>query len=102
LFPIKVTSDYTARIPAVNEIFTYTNYISATGKTVNLPVLSHQVRNHVKNEIDVPVKGPFTITVKHEYGELPPGFRVVHNTVSIGVTISLFQKNVPGTGNISP
>jgi hypothetical protein len=92
LSQVAVKSNYTARVPATDEIFTYTQYISATGKTVNLPVLSHQVRNHVKTEIDFTVYKPFSITLKHEYGELPPGFRVVHNAVSIQLTVALMEK----------
>jgi hypothetical protein len=100
--PLKLTSNYTARIPARDEVFTYTQYISATGKSISLPVMSDHVRNHVKSELDLPVKGPFTITVKHEYGELPPGFRVVHNSISIGVSLTLQQRNAPSTGTINP
>ncbi len=93
LSQIGVTSNYTARIPAVGEIFADTHFISATGKTVTLYSISTQVRNHVKDELDFTVAKPFSITIKHEYGELPPGFRKVDNKVSIGLTLMLQQAN---------
>jgi len=89
---IGLTATDTVRIPATNEIFTYTHYISATGKTVSTPVLSTQVRNHLLTQLNFTVAKPFSITVKYEYGELPPAFRTV-NTVSIGVSILLQQAN---------
>jgi len=93
LSAIAITSNYTARIPGVAEIFTNTHYISETGKTVSLYSLSTQTRNHVKDELDITIAKPVSITVKHEYGELPPGFRTVHNKVSIGLSVMLFQNN---------
>jgi hypothetical protein len=93
LSQIGITSNYTARIPAVDEIFTNTHFISATGKTVSLYSLNTQTRNHVKDELDLTVAKPFSITIKHEYGELPPGFRTVRNQVSIGLTVQLQQAN---------
>jgi hypothetical protein len=93
LSQISMTSNYTARIPAVSEIFTNTHYISETGKTVSLYSMSTQTRNHLKDELDFTVAKPLSITVKHEYGELPPGFRTIHNKVTIGLTLMLFQNN---------
>jgi len=93
LSAIGITSSYTARIPATSEIFTNTHYISATGKTVSLYSLSTQTRHHLKDELDFTVAKPISITIKHEYGELPPGFRTIHNKVSIGLTVMLFQNN---------
>jgi hypothetical protein len=93
LSAIGITSSYTARIPATSEIFTNTHYISATGKTISLYSLSTQTRHHLKDELDLTVAKPISITIKHEYGELPPGFRTIHNKVSIGLTVMLFQNN---------
>jgi hypothetical protein len=95
LSQIGVSANYTAFIPATNEIFTNTHYVSATGKTLSVPVMSSQVRNHVTDELDLTVAKPFSITIKHEYGELPPGFRTVDNKVTIGLTIMLQQNNTP-------
>ena len=72
---------------------TNTHYISATGKTVSLYSLSTQTRHHLKDELDFTIAKPISITIKHEYGELPPGFRTIHNKVSIGLTVMLFQNN---------
>lgn len=90
---IVVSAAYTARIPAVDEIFTNTHYISATGKTVSLYTTSTQVRNHLKDEIDFTIAKPVSVTIKHEYGEVPPGFRTIHNKVTVGLTVMLFQNN---------
>jgi hypothetical protein len=92
---IGISANYTARIPTTNEIFTNTHYISATGKTVSLPVMSSQVRHHVTDELDLTIAKPFSISIKHEYGELPPGFRTVDNKVTIGLTIMLKQNGTP-------
>ena len=92
---IEVSCNYTARVPTTNEIFTNTHYISETGKTVSLPVMSSQVRHHVTDELDLTVAKPFSITIKHEYGELPPGFRTVDNKITIGLTVMLQQNNTP-------
>jgi hypothetical protein len=92
---IGVTSNYTARMPATDEIFINTHYISATGKTVSIYTMSNQTRNHVKDELDLTIAKPFSITIKHEYGELPPGFRTIRNKVSIGLTIQLQQGGSP-------
>lgn len=90
---IGVTSTYTARIPAKNEVFTNTSYNSGTGKSTDVPILSSQVRHHVTDELDLVIAKPFSITIKHEYGELPPVFRKVDNKVSIGFTVMLQQNN---------
>jgi hypothetical protein len=90
---IGLTATDTIRIPATNEIFTNTHYISETGKTVSLPVLSTQVRNHVNGQLAFTVAKPFSITVKYEDGELPPGFRTIKNKVTIGLTVTLKQRN---------
>jgi len=105
LSQIGVSANYTARIPTTNEIFTNVHYISATGKTVSLPVMSSQVRNHVSDELDFTIAKPFSISVKHEYGELPPGFRTVDNKVTIGLTVMLQQNNTPQSNvnkNLTP
>jgi len=95
LSQVGISANYTARIPTTNEVFTNTHYISATGKTVSLPVMSSQVRHHLTDELDLTFAKPFSLTVKHEYGELPPGFRKVDNKVTIGLTIMLKQNGTP-------
>ena len=98
---ISLTGSDTARVPATNEIFTFTHYISSTGKTVSLPVLSTRFRNHATGEVDLTVAKPFSISIKYEDGELPPAFKTVNNKVTIGIKIALQQSRGAQT-KISP
>ena len=97
LTQLTFTSNYTARIPARPEIFTYTQYNSATGKSTDLPMIGSQARHHVKNELDITFAKPFSLTIKHEYGELPAAFRKVNNSISIGLTVMFKQNNGAGS-----
>lgn len=94
---IGLTGNDIARIPATNEIFTYTHYISATQKTVSLPVLSTKVRNHVTGQLAFTFAKPFSLTVKYEDGELPPAFKTINNKVTIGLSITLRQRTGAST-----
>jgi hypothetical protein len=88
---VELTGTDTLRIPATDEIFTYTHYISQTGKTVSLPALSTKVRNHVKGELDLTVAKPFSISIQYEDGELPPAYKTINNKVTIGIKVALQQ-----------
>lgn len=90
---IELSGTDTLRIPATDEIFTYTHYISQTGKTVSLPTLSTKVRNHVKGELDLTIAKPFSISVQYEDGELPPAYKTINNKVTIGIKVALKQAN---------
>lgn len=94
---IDLTGNDMARMPATNEIFTYTHYISATQKTVSLPVLSTKVRNHVTGQLAFTFAKPFSLTVKYEDGELPPAFKTINNKVTIGLSITLRQRTGAST-----
>jgi hypothetical protein len=98
---ISLTATDTARMPATNEIFTFTHYISATGKTVSLPVLSTRIRNHVTGELDLTIAKPFSISIQYEDGELPPAFKTIDNKVTVGVKIAL-QQTAGAQTKISP
>lgn len=87
LSQLEVTANYTVRLPATDEVFTNLHYISATGKTVSIPTYSTQARHHLTDELDITLQKPIVLTIKHEYGELPPGFRKVDNKISIGITL---------------
>jgi hypothetical protein len=88
---VELTGIDTLRIPATNEIFTYTHYISQTGKTVSLPTLSTHLRNHVKGEVDLTIAKPFSISIQYEDGELPPAYKTIDNKVTVGIKIALQQ-----------
>jgi hypothetical protein len=95
LSQVEIMADYSARLPATSEVFTNTHYISATGKSVSLPIYSTQARHHLTDELDLTLQKPMILTIKHEYGELPPGFRKVDNKISIGLTVMLSHTNSP-------
>ena len=97
LTQLTFTSNYSARIPARSEIFTYTQYNSATGKNTDLPTIGSQTRHHIKNEFDITFAKPFSLTIKHEYGELPAAFRKVNNSISVGLTVMFKQNNGAGS-----
>jgi hypothetical protein len=99
LSQIGITANYNVRLPSTDEVFTNTHYISATGKTVSLPVYSTQARHHLTDELDITLQKPLALTIKHEYGELPPGFRKVDNKISIGLTVMLSHTGVIGAGD---
>src|SRR5208337_1424633 len=92
LSKISLSATYAVRIPALPEVFTPTT-LNNKGQTVDVPVLSTQARHHVTDELDFTFSKPFALTIKHEYGEVPPVFRVVDHKVSIGLTIMFQQKN---------
>jgi hypothetical protein len=101
LTQLTFTSNYTVRIPGRPEIFTYTQYNSATGKSTDLPMIGSQARHHVKNEFDITFAKPFSLTIKHEYGELPPTFRKINNSISIGLTV-MFKQNNGAASQLDP
>jgi hypothetical protein len=94
-----ITASYSVRLPATDEVFTNTHYISETGKTVTLPLYSTQARHHLTDELDITLQKPIALTIKHEYGELPPGFRKVDNKISIGLTLMLSHTGLGGAGD---
>ena len=99
LSQIGITANYNVRLPSTNEVFTNLHYISATGKTISLPVYSTQARHHLTDELDITLQKPLALTIKHEYGELPPGFRKIDNKISIGLTVMLSHKGFSGFGD---
>lgn len=89
---IHLASDYKLRLPAEAQVFTLTR-TNAAGKTVDVPSLSTQPRNYIRNEISFALWKPLSFSVTHEYGALPPAFRLVDNKVTIGFTLAIEPKN---------
>jgi hypothetical protein len=98
---ITLASSYRVRVPSTSEVFTRTKTNATTGKTVDVPFLSTQARHHLQSELDFNLSDSFSITVKHEYGEMPPAFRLVDNSVTIGLKIALQQRNAVRGGMVS-
>lgn len=87
---IHLTSNYKVRLPARDEVFTNTK-TDSTGKTVDVPFLSTKPRNYIKSELGFTIWEPISFTISHEYGSIPPAFRLVDHKVSIGLTLALQQ-----------
>lgn len=87
---IHLTSGYKLRLPATQEVFTDTA-TNAAGKTVDIPFLSTKPRHYIKNELGFTLWDPISFSITHEYGDIPPAFRLVDHKVTIGLTLSLQQ-----------
>jgi hypothetical protein len=78
---IKVTSQYQVRLLAFNEVTTR----SVHGVLVAHE--GHQARNWVSSEIDFMFTKNFGLTLKHDYGSLPPGYVFTENRGTVGFTV---------------
>ena len=76
---ISFTSDYRDRILGEKEPF-----IDTRGKTRTY--LARGSRHHISNTLTLQLSDYVGISIKHEYGSLPPAFKLVDNKVTIGVT----------------
>jgi hypothetical protein len=94
---IHLTSSYKLRLPAKAEVFTDTT-TNASGKTVDVPFLSTKPRHYIKNELGFTLWDPISFTITHEYGAIPPAFRLVDHKVSVGFTLALQQNLRMTTG----
>jgi hypothetical protein len=88
---VLLSSSYRARIPAFSEISTDTVTISGSTKTKDVYSLSSATRNYVQSELDFLLTDTWGITLKHEYGRIPPAFRLVDNTASVGLVFMFSQ-----------
>jgi hypothetical protein len=86
---VELSSAYTVRLPAVDEIFTSTKLVD--GQSVDVPFLGNKARHYIKQELDFKLNDFFSLTFKHEYGALPPVFRMVDHKASVGFAFSLRQ-----------
>jgi hypothetical protein len=93
----ELNSAYTLRLPAKDEIFTSTKIVDE--KPVDVPFFHTKPRHYIKQELSLKVTGLLSLSLKHEYGALPPAFRMVDHKASIGLTFSLRQisNGVPST-----
>jgi len=96
---IHLTSNYKLRLPAREEVFTNTR-TNAAGKTVDVPFLSTKPRHYIKNELGFTLWDPISFTITHEYGTIPPAFRLVDHKVTIGLTLAL-QQNLRMTSGLT-
>lgn len=83
---IKITSQYQVRLLAEDEVITKAVH------GVLVPYVGHQARNWVSTELDFMFTKNFGLTLKHDYGALPPGFVFVENRGTVGFTVQSSQK----------
>ena len=81
---IKVTSTYRLRIPAIPELYTV-----PIDSSTNNYFLSTKAHHYVKSELDFDFTDWLSLTIKHEHGALPPAFREIGQSVTIGLKATL-------------
>lgn len=96
---IHLTSGYKLRLPTRQEVFTNTT-TNSSGKTVDVPFLSTKPRHYIKNELGFTLWDPISFTITHEYGDVPPAFRLIDHKVTIGLTLAL-QQNLHMTSGLT-
>ncbi len=89
LSKISLSSSYTARIPATDELFLETRNTKSP-----IPLVTSQTRNWVQNSLQFNITELVGIQIKHQYGSLPPAFSFVQNSGSIGLVFA-FKKAQP-------
>jgi len=88
---VLLSASYRVRIPAFSEISTDTRTPPGSTKSTDTYSLSSAARNHIQSELDFMFTDAWGITLKHEYGRIPPAFRLVDNTASIGLVFMFSQ-----------
>jgi hypothetical protein len=78
---IKISSQYQTRLLFENEVITR----SVHGKLI--PYEGHQARNRVSTEFDYMFTKNVGVTIRHDYGALPPGYVVIENRATVGFTV---------------
>jgi hypothetical protein len=86
-----LSASYRARVPVFSEINTDTVMVPGSSKTNDTFSLSSATRNHVTSELDFMFTDAWGITLKDEYGRIPPAFRLVDNSASIGLVFMFSQ-----------
>jgi hypothetical protein len=88
---VMLSSSYRARIPAFAEISTNTVMVPGSTNPKDIYSLSTATRNHVQSELDFMFTDAWGITLKQQYGRIPPAFRLVDNTASAGLVFMFSQ-----------
>lgn len=84
---IDFNAGYLVRILSSAEPFT---------KTINdedVTTLEKKPRHHVGSDLDFMFSDALGVTLKYRYGSLPPAFKFVDHSVSVGLTFKLKQAN---------
>jgi hypothetical protein len=84
---IDFSAEYQVRLLSSAEPFTET----INGEEVT--TLRKKPRHHVGSDLDFMFSDALGITLKYRYGSLPPAFKFVDHSVSVGLTFKLKQAN---------
>jgi len=90
LSKVAVTSSYVARIPTSDELFLETRHVKNP-----VPLLTSQTRQYVQNSVSFMFTDYLGFQVKHQYGCLPPAFKFVDNSGSIGLVLAFKETGAP-------
>ena len=82
---INFTTEYKVRLPRSDEPFTQ----EINGKDVT--TLEKKPRHYVASDLDLMFSKAFGITIKYRYGSLPPAFKFIDHSASIGLTFQIKQ-----------
>jgi hypothetical protein len=86
LSDFSVSSTYQVLVPATDEPFTIASTSSSKPPTITL---TDKARHFVTTQIAQKLgNSNFSVTVKYQYGTLPPAFWLVKNSLQVGITLS--------------
>jgi hypothetical protein len=81
-----INSSYQVMVPTTNEPFTVASSSSSKPPTITL---TDKARHFVSSTISEKLgNSNFALSIKYQYGSLPPAFWLVKNSLTIGVTLS--------------
>jgi hypothetical protein len=84
---IDFSTEYKVRLPQTSEPFT---------QTINdkdITTLEKKPRHYVGSNLDLMFSDALGVSLKYQYGSLPPAFKFVNHTASVGLTFKLKQAN---------
>ena len=87
LAAINLSAQYQVRIPAESEVLTR----SIHGKL--FPFQGTQARHYATAEVDFMFTKNFGLTMKYDYGALPPGFVWIRSRATVGLTVQSAPKS---------
>jgi hypothetical protein len=85
---IKLTSTYRVRIPAIAELYTV-----PVDSDTNIYSLSTKAHHYVKSEVGFDFNNWLSLTIRHEHGALPPSFKEIGQSVTVGLKVTLDSSN---------
>ena len=85
---IQLTTDYEVRLPNKAELFSNST-VRVNGQDIRVYRYTRNARHHLTDDLSFMINQYWGLSVKHEYGSLPPVFNMVDHKVSVGLTFKL-------------